>query len=138
MTDEKTTRERLEKVLEDSDLYYVQTGDSWVTRRDDAEVKFTQVGSLVRASVTTGVIADDENRAAIRAMADHLEGWEYKIACFDIPADGEVTIFYDRQIGSCEGPDGAPPRPYCKGGQREASSRRGGRVAPPRVQGRQP
>ena len=110
MIDEKTGRERLEKALEDSDLYYVQADESWVTRHGDAEVKFTQVGSLVRASVATGVIVDDENRAAIRAMADHLEGWEYKIACFDIPATGEVTIFYDREIGSAEGPDGMARR----------------------------
>lgn len=110
MIDEKTNRERLEKVLEESDLYYVQVGDSWVTRRDDAEVKIAQVGQLVRASVATGVIVNDENRAAIRAMADHLEGWEYKIAFFNIPVDGEVTIYYERQIGSAEDPDGMARR----------------------------
>lgn len=110
MINDKMNRDRLEKILENSDLYFVQVGDSWITRRDEAEVKFTQIGSLVRASVSTGVDVTEENRPALRAMADYLEGWCYKIANFDVPAEGKVTMYYDRQIGSEESPDGMARR----------------------------
>ena len=111
MADFITSRERLEKVLEKSDLYFVETGDGWTTRRDGAEVTFTLVGDLVRGAVRTGVIVTDENRAALRAMCDHMNGWEFKIAEFDVPAPGgEVTIFYDRAIDAAESPDGMARR----------------------------
>ena len=106
MTNDKMNRERLETILEESNLYYVQIGDSWATRCGEAEVKFAQIGSLVRATVLTGIIATEQNHPALRAMANHLEGWEYKIAGFDVPVNGEVSIFYDRQIGAQENPDG--------------------------------
>lgn len=110
MVNDMESRERLEEILEKSDLYYAQDGEAWTTRRGEADVRFTQVGHLVRASAGTGVLANAQNRVALRAMCDHMEGWQFKIAFFEVPAEGEVTVFYDREIGSEDSPDSMAKR----------------------------
>lgn len=111
MADFDTTRKNLEMILDRSHLYFVDHGDSWTTRRDGCEIKYEVAGDgIVRASIPTGVFVTDDNRAAIRAICDHMSGWEFKISEFGVTDEGEVTLYYDREVGGPEDPEGMARR----------------------------
>ncbi|MBR3315280.1 MAG: hypothetical protein IKG18_14225 [Atopobiaceae bacterium] len=115
------SRMTIEDVLDESKIMVAKTDDGWVkvkeferTKTDDGGfviravpdiVTYTQVGeNLIRATARTGVFVSEENRLALSALTGHLSGWMFKIAEFGMTNEGEVTIFYDREIGGAESP----------------------------------
>ncbi|WP_350454157.1 hypothetical protein [Slackia heliotrinireducens] len=94
-----TDKEKLEAMLEKSDQYYIRNGEGWLTSRNGIEIEVSMPEEgIMRALAHTQVHANDENKAALVALAGHFSGWLHKVGALGLNDEDEVVICLDRDI----------------------------------------